>query len=153
MADDTCRHSDTTTQRQFAWSNMFAAPADDPRSQAPSFGERATLLDYLTAYRQTLEMKYQGLTPEQLARRSVPPSNLSLLGLIRHLADVERHWFRQVLAKEDEPRRYRSSKDRDGDFDGAIAEQAVADEAWSSWREEVAWHNVAWELSTISRQR
>jgi uncharacterized damage-inducible protein DinB len=131
--------ADIPTERHFGWSNMFVAAEDDPRSQVPSVGERATLTDFLTAYRQTLELKCQGLDAEQLARRSVPASNMSLLGLIRHLADVERHWFRQVLSGEDAPRRYRTVEDRDADFNGASADPAVVSEAWAAWREEIAY--------------
>lgn len=126
-------------ERHFGWSNMFVAPEDDPRSQVPSVGERATLSDYLSAHRQTLELKCQGLDAEQLARRSVPPSNMSLLGLVRHLADVERFWFGQVLSGEDAPRRFRTTQDRDADFNGATADPAVVDEAWAAWREEIAY--------------
>ena len=62
-------------------------------------GERATLLDYLRRYRLTMEMKCADLDAAQLASRSVPPSTMSLLGLIRHMAEVERHWFRRVMAQ------------------------------------------------------
>jgi uncharacterized damage-inducible protein DinB len=129
----------TPIERQFGSSNMFVATAEDPRVQVPSFGERGTLNDFLTGYRQTLELKCRGLDATQLARRSCPPSNLSLLGLIRHLADVERHWFRQVLSGSDVPRRYRTPQDHDGDFNGAMADPAVVDDAWAAWHEEVAY--------------
>jgi uncharacterized damage-inducible protein DinB len=125
-------------ERHFGWSNLFVPPEEDPRSQIPSIGEKATLTDFLTAYRHTLELKCQGLDAEQLARRSVPPSNLSLLGLIRHLSDVERYWFREVLSAEKAPRRYRTVDDRDGDFSGASADPAIVSDAWARWREEVA---------------
>jgi hypothetical protein len=118
---------------------MFVSPEEDPRSQIPSVGERATLTDYLTAYRQTLELKCQGLDAGQLARRSVPPSNMSLLGLVRHMADVERHWFRQVLSGDDVALRYRAPDHGDGDFDDARADPAVVSDAWAAWREEVAY--------------
>jgi hypothetical protein len=64
-------------------SDMWMDPAQDPRFAAGTKleGERATLLDYLRAYRLTMEMKCAGLDPGQLARRSVPPSAMSLLGL------------------------------------------------------------------------
>jgi uncharacterized damage-inducible protein DinB len=132
------QHTDTAVVRSFGWQDMFVAPEDDPRSQAPSAGERATLNDYLGAYRQTLELKCRGLDAEALARRSVPPSNLSLLGLVRHLADVERHWFRQVLAGEDAPPIFRTRDDRDAAFNGARPDPAVVDQAWAAWRAEVA---------------
>jgi uncharacterized damage-inducible protein DinB len=131
--------ADLPTERRFGWSNMFVAPEDDPRVQAPSVGERGTLTDFLQGYRQTFELKCQGLDAEQLARRSVPPSNMSLLGLIRHMADVERYWYREVLSGEDAPRRYRTSEDRDADFNGARSDPSVVDDAWASWRQEVAY--------------
>ena len=99
--------------------------------------ERTTLIGFLRAYRLSLEMKCAGLTADQLAARSVPPSSMSLLGLIRHLADVERHWFRQVMADQEVERRYRSEDDRDADWNGAAADPAVVSEAWESWCEEV----------------
>jgi uncharacterized damage-inducible protein DinB len=137
---DAMAHDGTQSpiERQFGSSNMFVAPAEDPRVQVPSFGERGTLRDFLTGYRQTLELKCRGLDATQLAERSCPPSNLSLLGLIRHLADVERYWFRQVLSGSDAPRRYQTREDHDGDFNGARADPAVVDDAWTAWREEVA---------------
>jgi uncharacterized damage-inducible protein DinB len=130
---------DVPTERLFGWENLFVAPDEDPRSDATSTGERATLVDFLTGCRQTLELKCQGLDSEQMARRSTPPSNMSLLGLIRHMADVERYWFRQILSGEDAPRRYRTTEDRDADFNGASADLAVVDDAWDAWREEVAY--------------
>jgi uncharacterized damage-inducible protein DinB len=130
---------DVPTERRFGWSNLFVAPEDDPRSEATSVGERATLIDFVTGCRQTLELKCRGLDAGQMARRSAPPSNLSLLGLVRHLADVERYWFRQVLSGEDAPRRYRTNDDHDGDFNGARADSAVVSAAWEAWHEEVAY--------------
>ncbi|AKL70865.1 DinB family protein (plasmid) [Streptomyces goshikiensis] len=65
--------------------------------------ERATLTSVLQGQRDTLMVKCAGLTPEQLRRKAVPPSGLSLLGLVRHLAEVERGWFRNVLGGEDVP--------------------------------------------------
>jgi hypothetical protein len=138
--DDASRlDPDIPTERRFGWSNLFVAPDEDPRSETPSVGERATLIDFLTGCRQTLELKCRGLDPEQMARRSVPPSNMSLLGLVRHMADVERYWFRQVLSGEDAPRRYRTTEDRDADFNGASADPALVVEAWDAWRAEVTY--------------
>jgi uncharacterized damage-inducible protein DinB len=114
--------------------------AQDPRFAAGAEleGERATLLDYLRAYRLTLEMKCADLDVAQLARRSVPPSTMSLLGLVRHMADVERNWFRRVMAQADAPPLYWSEDVPDADWLGAVADLAVADDAWRVWREEVA---------------
>jgi hypothetical protein len=63
-------------------------------------GERATLQMFLDWQRATLLFKCSGLTGPQLAERALPPSELSLLGLIRHLTNVERIWFRQRFADE-----------------------------------------------------
>jgi uncharacterized damage-inducible protein DinB len=63
---------------------------------------------------------------------------MSLLGLLRHLADVERTWFRSFMAGQDAPSRFSSREDPDGDFDGARPDEAVVAEAWQAWREETA---------------
>ena len=119
---------------------MWMDMALDPRfaTGTEPEGERATLLDYLSRYRLTMEMKCADLDAAQLARRSVPPSTMSLLGLIRHMADVERHWFRRVMAQADAPPLYWSEDVPDADWVGAIADQAVVKDAWLAWRDEVA---------------
>ena len=121
-------------------SDMWMDAAQDPRLAAGTKleGERATLLDYLRGYRLTMEMKCAGLDPAQLARRSVPPSTMSLLGLIRHMADVERNWFRRVMAQADAPPLYWSEDLADADWAGAVADPAVVEDAWQAWRDEVA---------------
>jgi uncharacterized damage-inducible protein DinB len=116
---------------------FFADPADDPREGGTSLGdEKATLVEFLRSQRLTLEVKCSDLTAEQLARRSVEPSTMSLLGLIRHLAEVERQWFRQRVAGLEVPLRYQSAAEPDGDFDGAVPDAIVVAEAWAAWREE-----------------
>jgi uncharacterized damage-inducible protein DinB len=122
--------------RQFGWSDMFVSPDDDPRTDGGFKGERATLAGFLRDQRLTLELKCAGLDADAMARRSVPPSNLSLLGLVRHMAEVERGWFRRRLAGEDAPRLY--GDDNDADFDGAVADPEVVALAWANWRSEVA---------------
>ena len=121
-------------------SNVWMDMAQDPRfaADAELLGERATLLDYLRAQRLTLEMKCADLDAAQLARRSVPPSTMSLLGLVRHMADVEREWFRRVMAQSDAPPVYWSEDVPDADWLGAVADPAVVDDAWRAWHEEVA---------------
>jgi uncharacterized damage-inducible protein DinB len=119
--------------------DMFIDPETDPREGGVSLGdERATLSEFLRGQRLTLQIKCQGLDAAQLARRAVEPSTMSLLGLVRHLAEVERKWFRQRFAGQDVPNLYQSEAEPDGDFDGATAEQAVVDEAWAAWHNEVA---------------
>jgi len=126
-----------TEQRKYP--DMWVDPEDDPRDPDTAHrGERDVVLGYLRHYRMTLELKCQGLDAEQLARRSVPPSTMSLLGLVRHMAKVEHSWNVRVLQDRDEPRLYWSEADRDLDFNGAVAERAVVDDAWASWRREVA---------------
>jgi hypothetical protein len=116
--------------------DMWVDPADDPRdnTQASPEGELATLQDYLRSYRLTLLMKCEGLTAEQLARRSVPPSTMSLLGLLRHLAEVERDWRGWILP--DPPARLYGSGGTD--FDGAVPDQAVVDAAYADLAREQA---------------
>jgi Protein of unknown function (DUF664) len=117
--------------------DMWVDPDDDPREvDVDSTDERAMLLDYLHFYRLTVEMKCAGLDAEQLAQRSVPPSTMSLLGLVRHMTEDERQ-FRRVMAGDDVPKLYRTDEDRDGDWNGAVADPAVVEDAWRQWRAEV----------------
>jgi uncharacterized damage-inducible protein DinB len=98
--------------------------------------ERSTLLAFLEWQRATLARKCEGLDADQLRRRSTEPSTLSLLGLVRHMTDVERGWFRRTLAGEDVEYRYSSDEDIDGEFDNV--DTADVDEAFAGWREECA---------------
>jgi uncharacterized damage-inducible protein DinB len=121
---------------------MFVDPENDPREGGPSLGdERATLVEYLRCQRLTLELKCSGLDAADLARRSVEPSSLSLLGLVRHMGEVERTWFRDRMAGQDAPPHFCSDTDPDGDFDGAVPDPEVVAEAWDVWRAEVAFAN------------
>jgi len=92
------------------------------------------LVSWLDWHRATLAVKCEGVDPERLRERSVPPSSMSLLGLIRHMADVERGWFQRTLAGEDAPRIYYSDEDPDGDFDNV--DDADVAEAFATWRAE-----------------
>jgi len=120
--------------------DMWVDPEDDPReTEVVAVGENAVLAQYLDHYRTTFTMKCEELTPEQLATRSVPPSTMSLLGLVRHLARVEHHWFRRALEGRSElPRLYRTDADPDLDFNGAEATAECVADAWESWHREVA---------------
>ena len=123
--------------RATVYPDMWVDPDEDPRNTdgvSPD-GELATLLDYLSDYRTTLLMKCEGLDAEQLARRSVPPSTMSLLGLLRHLAEVERDWRNWIIAGDPLPKLYGA---RDADFDGAVGEQAVVDAAYADLAREQA---------------
>lgn len=115
------------------------ADSDPRRTLEPGRGEKAVLGEYLDRYRMTFELKCEGLTVEQLATRSVPPSTMSPLGMIRHLARVEHSWTRRVFEGQMElPRLYRSDEDPDLDFNQAVADAAVVADAWETWRGEVA---------------
>jgi len=117
---------------------MFRDPAEDPRTRPPrEADERAMLVGFLDWHRATLELKCAGLTADELARRAVEPSTMSLLGLVRHMAEVERGWFRRFLAGQEAPRLFITATDVDGDFDGAAPDQDLVDEAWRLWRAEV----------------
>jgi uncharacterized damage-inducible protein DinB len=121
------------------FADMFVDPDRDPRSDVPSHGtERAMLAGFLRWQRETLELKCSGLDAADLARRSLDFSSLSLLGLVRHMAEVERSWFRIVMAGEDAPPHFVSHTDRDGDFDGAVPDPEVVREGWKVWKAEVA---------------
>jgi uncharacterized damage-inducible protein DinB len=118
--------------------DMFIEPEQDPRAEAPTAGsERDTLTGFLGWHRGTLELKCSGLDAAALARRAIEPSSLSLLGLVRHMADVERGWFRRLMAGQDAPPRFYSPQDRDGDFDNVRPDPAMVAEAWQAWREEI----------------
>nr|WP_209905363.1 DinB family protein [Brachybacterium sacelli] len=121
---------------------MWVNPQDDPRNSdgASPDGELATLEEYLADYRHTLLMKCEGLTPEQLARRSVPPSTMSLLGLVRHLGETERDWRTWISPEEPLSRLYGP---HDADFDGARADQALVDAAFADLAREQRWTDEA----------
>ncbi len=126
-------------ERAFGWWDMFAAPEDDPRADGGFENtERAMLVGYLSDRRLTLQLKCSGLGADDMALRSVPPSDLSLLGLLRHLADVERTWFRIRLAGQQVPLRYRTDEDANGDFTAAVPDPGVVEEAWTALRAEIA---------------
>ncbi|MGF7236149.1 MAG: DinB family protein [Frankia sp.] len=96
--------------------------------------ERVTLTGFLQYQRETLAMKCAGLSSSRLRERAAPPSTLSLLGLVRHMANVERSWFRSVMNGEDTPRVWeRGPNGVDADFDVATTDPG---EAFARWREE-----------------
>jgi Protein of unknown function (DUF664) len=111
---------------------------DDPREHRPRLGdERTTLVEALRCQRLTLELKCAGLDAAAMAQRAVEPSTMSLLGLVRHLAEGERDTFRVMMAGHDVRPLFRSDTDRDADFDGAVPDPAVVAAAWDAWRAEV----------------
>ncbi|MFJ8013551.1 DinB family protein [Streptomyces sp. NPDC096339] len=97
--------------------------------------ERETLDGWLDYQRSTLAWKCEGLDEEQLRSTPLAPSGLSLLGLVRHLAEVERYWFREIMLGEDLPELYVTEEDADGDFHFTGADTWA--EAERVWRTEI----------------
>jgi hypothetical protein len=117
-------------------SSVWTAPVFERRENVPADTERESLEHYLDWHRETLLWKCGGLTGEQLASRPLPSTTLSLLGLVRHMALVERWWFRiQFLGQKSLEEIYSTDEDPDGDFDNGTADSAEAD--FAVFREEV----------------
>ena len=117
---------------------MWLPSDQDPRMDTePTRGERENLVAYLEHYRQTLALKCDDLTAEQLATKAVPPSNISLLGLVRHMARVEQSWFRRVIeARMDIPRLF---QDDDGGFDFPDPDDDLVRASHALWQSEIAY--------------
>ncbi len=98
--------------------------------------EKTTVLAYLDFHRATLAWKCEGLSPAQLAARAMPPSTLSLLGLVRHLAEVERGWFDRFTG-ESRPGIYWTDAEPDLDFDGAVDDPEIVRQAFADWQAEI----------------
>lgn len=96
-------------------------------------GERETLRAFLDFHRATLAMKCDSLSDDELRRRSMPPSTLSLLGLVRHLAEVERTWFRRVINGEEISLVW-SADDYQVAYDASASTRS---EAFAAWQAEV----------------
>ena len=113
----------------------YAQPwAADTRDPLPLTGdERAILTAVLDWHRQTFELKCSGVPTQRLSEKNIPPSGLSLHGLVRHLAAVERWWFRRQFAGEDVPNLYYSDDDPNQDFDSLDGDPA---EAFAAWHDE-----------------
>ncbi|MGW2844206.1 DinB family protein [Streptomyces sp. NPDC001108] len=108
----------------------------DHRTGPPHLGsERETLRAFLDYHRATLAMKCEGLTDEELRQRSMPPSTLSLLGLVRHMAEVERTWFRRAFEDNDVPLVWSDEMDFQAAYD---ASSSTREEAFAAWETEVA---------------
>jgi uncharacterized damage-inducible protein DinB len=109
--------------------------ATDNRTGPPSSGsERDMLRAFLDYHRATLSMKCDGLTDEELRRQSMPPPTLSLLGLVRHLAEAERDWFRRIFEDNDAPMVWSEEIDFQAAYDASTSTRA---QAFAVWEEEV----------------
>lgn len=102
------------------WTSPTPTPVDGPLT-----GEDRPILEGMLAWHRTTLLNIcAGLTAEQLAAQSVPPSNLSLLGLVRHMTKVERIWFRERALGERLPPMYAAELGKDADFEDIRAEDA-----------------------------
>jgi hypothetical protein len=112
---------------------MLPDMIDDPRIQPPRVGtEREVLAAYLDWHRKTFELKCTGVAREKLSEKGIPPSGLSLHGLLRHLAGVERWWFRQQFMSEDIPHLYYTEEDPNQDFDSLDGDPAADFAVWQA---------------------
>ena len=110
---------------------------NDTRAKRPTQAdERTMMMAFLAWHRETLRVKCVGLSLAQLTDRAVPRSALSLLGLVRHAAESESFWFRQVMAGQTPA--VSTPTTPDGAFDVSRADTQVVDHAWKIWRAEVA---------------
>ncbi|MCX5241408.1 DinB family protein [Streptomyces prunicolor] len=106
------------------------------RSEPATTADERTMLEgWLKYHRDTLAWKCEGLTDEQLRTASVEPSTLSLMGLVRHMAEVERGWFRFVMADERVDPIYYTDADPDGEFH--LTEADTWAEAYATWQGEI----------------
>ncbi|WP_243057683.1 DinB family protein [Nocardioides sp. SR21] len=136
MSDDPARR---TVRPESGLSGDDYSPTwtDDDRPRIPRVaGEREALIAYLDYYRATVEMKCRGLTSAQARARAMPPSTMSLHGVVRHLAGVERWWFQQNFERRDVPHLYFEADHPDMDFDPPPDADFAADLA--VWRAECA---------------
>jgi uncharacterized damage-inducible protein DinB len=103
------------------------------RTDPPTVADERTLLTgFLDYHRDTLAWKCSGLSDEQLKQRSVEPSSLSLLGLLRHLTEVERGWFAKTIAGEEAAPMYYTEENQDGDFDDLDTHSPT--EVYEAWQ-------------------
>jgi uncharacterized damage-inducible protein DinB len=113
----------------------WTAPEVTRQSAPYVAGERQMLEAWLDFHRQTLLAKCAGLTADQLRQRAAPPSNLSLLGLVRHMTEVERGWFRLRVGGEKIDFQYSSEADPDGEFDHV--DEADAEHDLAAYQREI----------------
>ncbi|MER6526537.1 DinB family protein [Streptomyces sp. NPDC001508] len=125
---------------------------NERREPALNADERTMLEGWLDYHRETLALKCADLTDAQLRTAAVAPSELSLMGLVRHLAEVERSWFRRVLVGDDAGPIYYSEQDPDGDFH--VTEADTWQEAYATWQGEIETsrrHAAGFGLDDLSR--
>ena len=105
----------------------WTAPPVERTEPARTTDDRESLEQWLDFHRETLLMKCAGLSAGQLKARPVPPSGLSLLGLVRHMVEVERWWFRMHAGNEQIGFEYCTDDNESADFDELDDADAPAD--------------------------
>ncbi|WP_025272380.1 DinB family protein [Haloglycomyces albus] len=132
-----------------------APEIDQPNVFSGDLGERALLENYLDYFRAELLKKCTGLDPDQLKQRNVDPSTISLLGLVRHMADVEKWWFCVLLDQQDlaAQKTFTQEEDFDADFndlDGLPAEDVwkLFDKAVEQARDSAAKYDLDKDVRT-----
>jgi uncharacterized damage-inducible protein DinB len=111
-------------------------PEPSFRTRPPRVADEGTMLEaWLDYHRGTLLWKCEGLSERELKARSAAPSSLSLLGLVRHMSEVERGWFRQVFAREDVADVYCTDEQPEAEFD--LVDDADAEADLATYRAEV----------------
>ncbi len=123
----------------------WTAPAVERSDPERVLAERDALEAWLDYHRDTLQLKCAGLTGEQLKQRSVPPSRISLLGLVRHMTEVERWWFRIHGADQEIAFPYSSEGNEQADFEELDDADADADADLEAFRQEIAMAKAAVE--------
>ncbi|MFD9307043.1 DinB family protein [Streptomyces sp. NPDC060048] len=114
---------------------MTLTSASHRTEPSTTANERDMLDGWLDYHRSTLAWKCGGLSEEQLRAKPLLPSELSLLGLVRHMAEVERYWFREIMLGEELPELYCTDDEPDGDFH--FGGQDTWGEAEQVWQTEV----------------
>ncbi|MEO6126320.1 MAG: DinB family protein [Ilumatobacteraceae bacterium] len=90
---------------------------DDRVEPQMAADEATTLVEFLDYFRATVWIKVAGLDDEQARARSVPPSELCLMGIVRHLAEVERYWFQNIWLGTDAPSLFCTDTEPDLDLE------------------------------------
>lgn len=118
---------------------MASMPTTERSMPALNASERETLEAWLDYYRATLLLTCAGVDADALRQRSAEPSELSLQGLLQHLGEVERQWFRRVLAAEDLPAIHPGGKTQEGHDGGFEVDPSVPfSTVVGQWEAEIA---------------
>jgi hypothetical protein len=101
-----------------------------------SVGERELLLGWLQFHRDALAAKCDGMSDEQLVEQSAPPSTLSLLGLVRHLTEMERHYLGHALSADGRGYLYCTDEDEEADIENLDASMTATSQ--QNWRDQMS---------------